>query len=312
MIFWRIVDNQLHPVQETDNLGFEESDGVRIPDEYLDKQEFMVMRTAHGIGDWGIISAIPRLLKEKYPDCKVYVPSVNLLEKLFGQMKDSWGTWDNPFNNIHYVFDNNPYVDEFKDSIEGEVFHDHYRVYDEFKISIPLIKQMLKFWQFTEEEYVDSTPELYFSDEEKQKGDEVIKQYAGDEEFGGLLITSRFEGVSKSTGEDYDIEGNIKLMTALLEKCGNLPFFYYTHKKPNEYPFSFNKCLDMRHMDTRIQLYIRSKAKLNIGTHCGFLDCISRDSKVFQIQRVFPLNQNIVEDIHYVNKDNYLEKLEHI
>ena len=312
MIFWRIVDNQLYPVQETDNLGFEESEGLRIPDEYLDTREFMVMRTAHGIGDWGIISAMPRLLKEKYPNCKVYVPSVNLLEKLFGQMKDNWGTWDNPFKNIHYIFDNNPYVDGFKDSIEGEIFHDHYRVYNKDKIDIPLIKQMLKFWQFTEEEYKDSIPELYFSDEEKQKGDEVIKQYAGDEEFGGLLITNRFEGVSKSTGKDYDIEGNIKLMTALLEKCGDLPFFYYTHKKPNEYPFSFNKCLDMRHMDTRIQLYIRSKAKLNIGTHCGFLDCISRDSKVFQIQRVFPLNQNIVEDIYYVNKDNYLEKLEHI
>ena len=312
MIFWRIVDNQLYPVQETDNLGFEESEGLRIPDEYLDTREFVVMRTAHGIGDWGIISSMPRLLKEKYPDCKVYVPSVNLLEKLFGQMKDSWGTWDNPFNNIHYVFDNNPYVDGFKDSIEGEVFHDHYRVYDKNKIDIPLIKQMLKFWQFTEEEYVDSTPELYFSDKEKQKGDEVIKQYVGDEEFGGLLITSRFEGVSKSTGENYDIEGNIKLMTALLKKCGDLPFFYYVHKKPNEYPFSFNKCLDMRHMDPRIQLYIRSKAKLNIGTHCGFLDCVARDSEVFQIQRVFPLNQNIVEDIHYVNKENYLEKLEHI
>jgi hypothetical protein len=37
-----------------------------------------------------------------------------------------------------------------------------------------------------------------------------------------------------------------------------------------------------------------------------------RDSKVFQIQRVFLFFQNIVEDIHYVNKDNYLEKLEHI
>jgi hypothetical protein len=272
----------------------------------------MVMRTAHGIGDWGIISAMPRLLKEKYPNCKVYVPSVNLLEKLFGQMKDSWGTWDNPFKNVHYIFDNNPYVDKFVDEVDGEIFHDHYRVYDKDKIDIPLTKQMLKFWQFTEEEYVDCTPELYFSDEERQKGDEVIKQYAGDEEFGGLLITSRFEGVSKSTGENYDIEGNIKLMTAVLEKCGDLPFFYYIHKKPNEYPFSFNKCLDMRHMDSRIQLYVRSKAKLNIGTHCGFLDCISRDSKVFQIQRVFPLNQNAVESEHYVNKDNYLEKLEHI
>jgi hypothetical protein len=302
MIFYRILDNQVYKIKETEYLGFEKSEGLRIPDEYLDNQEFMVMRTADGIGDWGIISAIPRLLKEKYPNSKVVVPTKKLLKKLFGQ----------DHNNVHVIFDNNPYVDEFVDEIDGEVFHDHYRVYDEFKISIPLIKQMLKFWQFTEEEYVDSTPELYFSDEEKQKGDEVIKQYAGDEEFGGLLITSRFEGVSKSTGEDYDIEGNIKLMTALLEKCGNLPFFYYTHKKPNEYPFSFNRCLNMRYMDTRTQLYIRSKAKLNIGTHSGFLDCISRDSKVFQIQRVFPLNQNIVEDIHYVNKDNYLEKLEHI
>ncbi len=305
MIFWRIVNNQLHPVQETDNLGFEESEGLRIPDEYLDKQEFMVMRTAHGIGDWGIISAMPRLLKEKYPNCKVYVPSVNLLEKLFGQMKDSWGTWDNPFKNVHYIFDNNPYVDKFVDEVDGEIFHDHYRVYDKDKIDIPLTKQMLKFWQFTEEEYVDCTPELYFSDEERQKGDEVIKQYAGDEEFGGLLITSRFEGVSKSTGENYDIEGNIKLMTAVLEKCGDLPFFYYIHKKPNEYPFSFNKCLDMRHMDSRIQLYVRSKAKLNIGTHCGFLDCLSRYSKIFQIQRVFPLNHNVVEKSVYLNRDNY-------
>ena len=58
MIFYRIVDNELHPVKETDALGFEKSEGLRIPDEYLDKQEFMVMRTAHGIGDWGIIQIV--------------------------------------------------------------------------------------------------------------------------------------------------------------------------------------------------------------------------------------------------------------
>ena len=68
----------------------------------------------------------------------------------------------------------------------------------------------------------------------------------------------------------------------------------------------------MRNVPTRIQLYIRTKAKLNIGTHCGFLDCVARYSKVFQIQRVFPLNQNIVEDEYYVNKDNYKEKLEYV
>ena len=116
MIFYRIVDNQLHPVKETDTLGFEKSEGLRIPDEYLDKQEFMVMRTAHGIGDWGIISAMPRLLKEKYSDCRVVVPSKKLLKKLF----------DQDHNNVHVVFDNNPFVDEFVDGIDGDVFHDHY------------------------------------------------------------------------------------------------------------------------------------------------------------------------------------------
>ena len=83
MIFWRIIDNQLHPVEETNILGFEESEGLRIPDEYLDVQKFMVMRTCHGIGDWGILSTIPRLLKEKYPNCKVYVPTKKLLKRLF-------------------------------------------------------------------------------------------------------------------------------------------------------------------------------------------------------------------------------------
>jgi hypothetical protein len=96
MIFWRIIDNQVHPVEETDTLGFEKSEGLGIPDEYLDTQKFMVMRTAHGIGDWGILSAMPRLLKEKYPDCKVYVPSVTLLEKLFSQYADNWNAWSNP------------------------------------------------------------------------------------------------------------------------------------------------------------------------------------------------------------------------
>ena len=33
MIFWRIVDNKLYSVNEVDELGFEESEGLRIPDE---------------------------------------------------------------------------------------------------------------------------------------------------------------------------------------------------------------------------------------------------------------------------------------
>ena len=84
MIFWRILDNTVHPDQKVDKLGFEKSEGLRIPDEYLQQKNFTVFRTSWGIGDWGVISAMPRLLKQKYPDCKVYIPSKNLIKKLFG------------------------------------------------------------------------------------------------------------------------------------------------------------------------------------------------------------------------------------
>ena len=140
MVFYRIVDNELYAAGDVEKLGFEESQGLRIPDEYLEKQEFTIMRAAHGLGDWGIISAMPRLLKEKYPNCKVYLPSVKLLEKLFGNQKQNWGSFDNPFLNVEYIFKNNPYVDGFKDYISDEIFHDHYRVYDKDKKDIPLDK----------------------------------------------------------------------------------------------------------------------------------------------------------------------------
>ena len=113
MIFWRIVDNKVYPIKETDNLGFEKSEAFLIPDEYLDKQEFMVMRTAHGIGDWGIVSSMPRLLKEKYPNCKVYVPTNKMITELFKEYNVN-------HNNSHIVFENNPYVDGF---FSQNVFH---------------------------------------------------------------------------------------------------------------------------------------------------------------------------------------------
>ena len=298
MIFYRIVDDKLYSAGEVEKLGFEESDGLRIPDEYLERQEFMVMRSCHGIGDWGIISAMPRLLKEKYPNCKVYVPSVKMLQNLFGKPDSS--KWSNPYENVINVFKNNPYVDGFKDYFVGEIFHDHYRVYDSTKKDIPLIKQMLKFWQFKEEEYVDYTPELYFSDEEKELGDYIIKDHVGDKEFGSLLITDRYE----SQGGKYDEETNRKILTSFLDK-NKLPYFYYTYKPKEHFPFEFDGCLDMRHIDVRTQLYIRSKAKLNIGTHCGVLDCVSRHSEVYQVQRVFPLNQNTIEKEIYLNSENY-------
>ena len=289
MIFWRIVDEQVYDVAETDKLGFSDEERLRIPDEYLDNQEFMVMRTAHGIGDWGIISAMPRLLKEKYHKCKVYVPSVSLLMKLFGKYKDMWSAWSNPFLNVENVFKNNPYVDGFKDGFKGEIFHDHYRIYPQSG-SVPLVEQMLKFWQFSQKEREDSQPELYWSDDEIKLGDSIIDEYVGDEDFGCLLISDRY---------DYTMDD-------LIIECidDDIKHFYWTERPIQQTEFDYiQKALDMRNMPVRIQLYIKSKAKYNIGNQCGTTQMVSRYSELRTIQRQFPIAHNSIKNEIYLTDD---------
>ena len=288
MIFWRIIDNKLHAIKDTENLGFEESEGLRIPDEYLKQKKFMVLRASDGIGDWGIISAIPRLLKQKFPDCQVLVPTKSYLKNLFG--KDH--------NNVHVIFNNNPYVDEFVDEVGGEVFHDHYRIYDKDKTDIPLAKQMLKFWQFSDNEMSDCQPEMYWSDEEKEFGDKIINRYV-DGDFGFLLVSKRFgTQFGKHHQESYDKDK--KVMTKVL-KDNPLPYFYWTHKPLRQTEFSFiNSALDMRNIDLRIQLYIKSKAKINLANQCGVNHSIVRYSKCYESQRQFPISHNFISGVNYI------------
>ena len=283
MIFWRIFDNRLHATNEVDRLGFEEAEGLRIPDEYLEKKEFMVMRTAHGIGDWGIISAMPRLLKQKYPDCRVYVPTSKFIKQLFGVESNIPQT----------IFDNNPYVDKYKDFIVGEIFHDHYRVYNKDNSDIPLLEQMLKFWQFEEDEYIDSKPEMYWSDEEKSLGDTIIKNTIGDDQFGCLLVSDRF-GTQRGKHHQESYDKDTEVMTKVLEE-NQMPYFYWMSKPISQTPFNFiDKALDMRHIDLRVQLYIKSKAKVNLSNQCGTNHLMVRYSKCYESQRQYPISHNFV------------------
>jgi len=287
MIFWRLIDNKLYVVEETNKLGFEESEGLRIPDEYLEKQEFVIMRTCFGIGDWGILSAMPRLLKQKYPNCKVYLPSENSLKNIFGNIQSNWSIWENPFKNVEYIFKNNPYIDGYLDDISGEVFHDHYRIYNENIPDTPLLEQILKFWQFSEEELEDSQPELYFSEEEKKQGDEIINTFTNGK-YGVLLISNRY---------NYEVDD---LIIDIL-KQNNLPYFYWAKDPLEQTKFNFiNKALNLRNIDIRIQLYIKSKAILNVGSQAGINHLVVRYSDVYEVQRQFPLGGNFVKGETYL------------
>jgi len=281
MQFWRTYNDKVYTVADTDVLGFPSDDPSFIPDEYLDAGNFIIMRTCFGVGDWGIISAMPRKLKEEYPTCKVWVPSPELLRKMFGKLEKNWSSWDDPFQVVHTIFKNNPYVDGFIDSFDGDVYNDHYRIYDINNPNVPLLEQILHFWQI--EDVSDIEPELYWTDDEKTLGDAIINEHVSGE-FGTLLISNRYEG----EGQD--------LIQSKIDEF-NLPMFYWL-KDPNV-KFKFNKALDMRHIDTRIQLYIKSRARFNVGNQSGMNDTISNYAPTYTVPRGL-LGSNLIRGQYYM------------
>ena len=306
-LFFRIVNNQLLPAGNTPRLGFSKDDPSYIPDEYLEKKEFVVMRTCHGIGDWCIISGLPRLLKEKYPDCKVYVPSSIMLKNLFGTMLNNWGYGTYDCSQItHDIFSNNPYVDSFIDSFEGEIFHDHYRIYDENNDKIPLSEQMLKFWQFKKKEYLDSTPDIYFSKEEKSFGDKILGSLKN---FGYISVSST-----------YGTTANTKVLRDKIKEYGDITWFYYGENPIEDTDLNFiKKYISIKPMNLNIrqQMYLKCQAIVNVGNETGMALWGAKYSDTYVLgNKVYgpnhggknegKLRKRPFKSGNFVNKVNYL------
>lgn len=284
MQFWRTYNNKVYPLHSVSRgrMGFSAQDPSYIPDEYLTRGEFIILRTCFGLGDWGIISAFPRKLKEKYPNCKVWIPSKKLLNNMFGDYSKNWTLWSNAYNVVHTIFDNNPYVDGFIDTFEGDVFNDHYRIYGELLEDVPLLAQIMKFWQF--DNFDDIEPEIYWSVEEIELGNRIINEHC-DGEFGTLLLSDKYKGDDSDVIQDKIDEYDI-------------PMFYWTKDRVTD--IKFKKALDMRHINMRIQLYIKSKAKFNIGNQSGVNDTISKYTPTYTIGRVGNIGSNLIKSQIYL------------
>ena len=294
MVFWRIANDNLYSVGEVDELGFPKQEPSYIPDEYLEKQVFTVCRSCLGIGDWGVISAMPRLLKEKYPNCTVQIPSEKLLKSLFEPYASEWlKSWKNPYQTMEYIFRNNPYVDAFVDTIMDEVFHDHYRIYDPHESEIPLVEQMLDFWQFTPDEYKDSSPELYFTDEEKKLGDTIIHEAADVGEFGTLLISNRFQ-----------VDRDVEFIRKALNKH-KLPYLYWVSDPSLLSLFDIDTAFDLRNVAIRVQMYIKTQAKVMVGSMSGADIMFPRYTQVYMAPRGKDFGSNVV-------RGNLVTKIEDI
>ena len=298
--FFRVNNNKITRAGDVKKLGFERNSGYRIPDDYLEEGKFIIMRMCHGFGDWSIITAMPRLLKKKYPHCKVYIPSSNLLKSVWGTEMKNWDHWPEADKSAELVFQNNPYVDGIVDSFDGEVYHDHYRIWDENDDKQPMVEQMLRFWQLNEDEIKDSDPCLYYSEEEKDIGDSIIKKYFGDEEFGGLILTNSELG----WGRFYD--GDIHKKTDdILKKYNDLKFCYYGGVDIKDTPYKYvNVALDFKGSDIpiRLQCYIREKAKINLGYQSSIYDTISGKTEIICTSYTMPglHGENYGRGIQYV------------
>ena len=259
--FFRIFDNNLYGIQR-DTIGFSVKNPMYIPDEYLDAQKFMVMRTCHGIGDWVLLSGMPRLLKEKYPNCKVYIPSSIMLKKVYGDMLNNWGygTFDSS-KIAEIVFESNPYVDDFVDEIGGEVFHDHYRIFDESNDKVPLLKQMLMFWQFKDDEMLDTTPDFYPNEEEKEWIKRFTQRWELDK-YSYISVSSTFGNTSDS---DVLVE-QIKR-----KNSENMKWLYYGEVPLYKSPLNFLDAIEIKELELSIrkQQYLKVNAKYNFGNETG-------------------------------------------
>lgn len=289
------------PLKNVTRLGYPNTDPVYIPENYLYEGTFVIFRTCHSYGDWVILSAMPRLLKQKYPNCTVVIPSPSCLEKYFSP--DPWkNKHENPFNNVIEIFTNNPYVDGMIDDIPNNIpiYHDHFRIYDESEPDIPLVKQMLKFWRFEEHEIDNCEPELYWTDEEKTQGELIVDNLFGTNAFGFLYIDDTFF---------YSInmeESEIQRRRDLIQKemyNHNLPWLYFSGGADFRYDTK-NESIDVKSikMSLRVQNYIKSKAKTIIGHQGGYgTDCMSRYTDCY----VVPLTPNGLNE-HIQLKTKYL------
>ena len=91
----------------------------------------------------------------------------------------------------------------------------------------------------------------------------------------------------------------------IIEKIDvGLKHFYWTERPIEQTEFDYiQKALDMRNMSVRIQLYIKSKARYNVGNQCGTSQLVTRYSDVHTVQRQFPIAHNFVRGENYLDEE---------
>lgn len=309
MIFYIVRGDKIVAAPQVAKLGFDiNTFRCSYPSDY--SGIIPIVRTCSSLGDWGILSGLPRAIKELYPKAKVAVPTAQWCERVFGQVYTPSGIWRNPWQNVNTIFDNNPFVDIRFDSASEiglhEVPHDHYRVFDPLDVNVPLAEQMFRFFGGDPTKH-DLRPELYFSQSEMIEGNELMRRLRIDSyNYGTLLLASSFKG-NANFGRLQDNDAMLRSEVELY----NTPFLYYSDFDISDHPLwnRFNKLehsklinLKKFNLPIRVQLYLKVRASVNIGYQSGMNDSVgSKDSNMITLSPYTKeeLGSNVIRGVYY-------------
>lgn len=299
MWIYEIKDDSWIKVGETPRLGWHADHSTDNEIQIDPNGYFPFTRACFSMGDWGIISALPQLLQSKYPNLTISIPSKEWLEARAGS-----GTWGyqgmNAVDNVDLIFANNPYIDHrFNLGDYTTIITDHHRCY-KYETE-PLVEQLLRAWGFTEEEIwqLDTRPQLYFSDEEKQIGDEIIGKYIGSQYYGCTLFAARIE--KYNTRWTYDIERGLENW---MFNVNQFPVFSYSTMPIDDWKAKFPEWIDFKDIplaSIRVQMYIKQQGLFNIGYQSGLGDACTGKSIHYIATPYEKLTETIIrgDDIWY-------------
>jgi hypothetical protein len=251
MLQYRILNNKIYSGQEVELVGFSKNQPYPVME---NPEKVLIFRTALGVGDWVMLERLPAAIKKYYPKCEVYLPSPKMIAETFGPLMYQWASWGDVSKTVELVFKNNPYVDGYVDTWEGEVYSDHWRIFDETNWKTPLVRQMARFYNIDDDKELDYTPMIYFSEDDIRTGITNINELSGQHtDYNFIHISNR------NTGDD----NKILLDYIKKNKLDELPFLYYYKGDIQETIFKELRLLNNIEniKDIRSQFFIKSKAK---------------------------------------------------
>lgn len=306
MLQFKLYKDKIQSLGEVERLGIPLE---KIEPQYtLDKDYsgwFPFTRLCFSLGDWAVISGLPEALKKKYPKIKIALPSRYYLKNIFGNMLQQWRYGDNnPLDYIDFIFKNNPYIDyRFNPGDFDIIYTDHDRAFTD-NINIPLVEQILLRFGLTQEDLnnIDSRPSLYFEELKKYQSNEFsqkfyLKWFDGFGDYGCLLFASRIDNL-KGRWDDKNLLEEAR-------KYKDTPVYYYSEFDLNgtEWDELFPNRLDLSVYSLREQLYIKSKAKFNIGYQAGINDAVSRYTNNIILTPYDEVKENIIRKVQYIHLD---------